>query len=379
MSYFKPLNSFENNLNIIRVSIDQNGNLLKPSRNQLPTFFNCSTANDPITGNLFLNINYPYVYNTLDIPSVFVETLSDSSVMYVSAKTNSSANIYSSTGILSSIDVAIIGTQPNGPVFAVSNRGWKYSSKFRETPTYNAIFDNLIYSDMLVGINTDNPTFNLTTAGNICFVPNEIPNTSINAMNLLNNYLNIIDINTASNTTISLPEASNNGQLLNITIGNVTVQNTYVIIDTNSNIINNVSNRVLQNKGDTISLCSYNNQWLITGYNVQTTPTLVNPAVRYNNINASTFSFNSIANGLLTVLNLDANLTVNMPEADPYNGYIVEMVVGNVGQFGNIGNITYYSANLLIGNIITNQPSIKLSNISDKIKLLGTLNGWLVI
>jgi len=377
MSYFKPLNSYENNLNIIRVSIDQYGNLLKPSMNQLPLFFQCGTSNDN-TGNLIININYPNVYNTSDIPSVFVETLSGTSVMYVSAKTSSSANISSSTGILSSIDVVIIGTQPNGPVFAVSNRGWKYSSKLT-TPNNNTVFDNLIYSDMLVGINTDNPTFNLTTAGNICFVPNEIPNTSIDSMSLLNNYLNIIDINTASNTTISLPEAGNNGQLLNITIGDVTVQNTYVIIDTNSNILNNVSNRVLQNKGDTISLCSYNNQWLITGYNVQTTPTLVNPAVRYNNINASTFSFNSIANGLLTVLNLDANLTVNMPVADPYNGYIVEMVVGNVGQFGNIGNITYYSANLLIGNIITNKPSINLSNISDKIKLLGTLNGWLVI
>lgn len=375
MSYFKPLNSFENNLNIIRVSIDPNGNLLKPSSNQLPTSFQCSKINDTITGNLIININYPFVYNTSDIPSVFVETLSNSTVMYVSSKTSSSANISSSNGIFSNIDVAIIGTQPNGPVFAVSNRGWKYSSKKKSAANnVGYVFDNLIYSDMLVGINTDNPTFNLTTAGNICFVPNEIPNTSINAMNLLNNYLNIIDINTASNTTISLPEASNNGQLLNITIGNVNVQNTYIIIDTNSNILNNVSNRVLQNKGDTISLCSYNNQWLITGYNVQTTPTLVNPAVRYNNINASTFSFNSVANGLLTVLNLDANLTVNMPEADPYNGYIVEMVVGNVGNIAE-----HHTANLLIGNIITNQQFIELSNISDKVKLLGTLNGWLVI
>jgi len=372
MSYFKPLNSFENNLNIIRVSIDENGNLLKPSFNQLPISFQCSRRNDPITGNEIIQIEYPFVYNLTDIPSVFVETLSDSSVMYVSSKTSSTVNISSSNGIFSKIDVAIIGTQPNGPVFAVSNRGWKYSSKKKGAENnYGYIIDNFIYSDMLVGINTDNPTFNLTTAGNICFVPNDIPNTSINAMDLLNNYLNIIDINTASNTTISLPEASNNGQLLNITIGNVNVQNTYVIIDTNSNILNNVSNRVLQNKGDTISLCSYNNQWLITGYNVQTTPTLVNPAVQYNSINASTFSFNSVANGLLTVLNLDANLTINMPEADPYNGYIVEMVVGNVAE--------NYSANLLIGNIITNKQSINLSNISDKIKLLGTLNGWLVI
>jgi len=370
MSYFKPLNSYENNLNIIRVSIDQNGNVLKPSINQLPNSFYCSKINDTITGNEIININYPFVYNSTDIPSVFVET-SNSSVMYVSSKTNSSANISSSNGILSNIDVAIIGTQPNGPVFAVSNRGWKYSSK-KKNGGY--IFDNLIYSDMLVGINTDNPTFNLTTAGNICFIPNEIPNTSIDSINLLNYHLNIIDINTASNTTISLPEASNNGQLLNITIGNVVVQNTYVIIDTNSNILNNVSNRVLQNKGDTISLCSYNNQWLITGYNVQTTPTLINPAVRYNNINASTFSFNSVANGLLTVLNLDANLTVNMPVSTAYNGYIVEMVIGNVGNIAQ-----NHSANLLIGNIITNQQSINLSNISDKIKLLGTLNGWLVI
>jgi hypothetical protein len=97
---------------------------------------------------------------------------------------------------------------------------------------------------MFVGINTDNPTFNITTAGNICYIPNKVTNTSIDSMNLLNSYLNIIDINTPSNTTISLPTASNDGQLINITIGNVTQQNTYVILDTTTNIIKQSYNGV---------------------------------------------------------------------------------------------------------------------------------------
>jgi len=367
MSYFKPLNSNENNLHIIRASIDNTGTITYPTPNQLPPTFYAYQSNDSY-GKPCITISYESIYNSSDIPAVFVETSSSASTMYVSDKTNTSANISSSNLILSSFDVAVIGTKSNGPVFAVSNRGWKYALKNYLTQ------DNIIYSDMLVGINTDNPSFNLTTAGNIGYVPNEITNTNINTMKLLNNYLNIIDINTASNTTISLPRASNNGQLLNITIRDVNVKNTYIILDTKTNIINNLSNLSLQNKGDNVNLTSYNNEWLITGYYIQTTPKLVNPAVRYNNVNASNFSFNAIANGYLTVLNLDANIIINLPASQQYDGYIIEMVVGNVG------NITqHHSANLSIQNIITNQPSINLSNISDKIKLLGTLNGWLVI
>jgi len=36
MSYFKPLNSNENNLHIIRSTISGNGTILYPSTNQLP-------------------------------------------------------------------------------------------------------------------------------------------------------------------------------------------------------------------------------------------------------------------------------------------------------------------------------------------------------
>ena len=368
MSYFKPLNSNENNLHIIRASIDNTGTIVQPTSNQLPRNFYSSSVEIDAKGNAFITITYPLTFNPSDIPSVFVENQSAKN-MYTLNKTNSSVEIHSSTSTFSNIDVAIIGQKSNGPVFAVSNRGWKYSTR---NQNYSA-YDDLIYTDMFVGINTDNPTFNITTAGNICYIPNKVTNTSIDSMNLLNSYLNIIDINTPSNTTISLPTASNDGQLINITIGNVTQQNTYVILDTTTNIINNIANLQLQNKGDSINLCSYNNSWLITGYNIQTAPSLVNPAVRYNNINASSFSFNAIANGLLTILNLDANLIINLPVSGPYNGYVVEMVVGNANIVQN------NTANLLVGNIITNKSFINLSNISDKIKLIGTLNGWLVI
>ena len=39
MSYFKPLNSNENNLHIIRSTISGNGTILYPSTNQLPSSF----------------------------------------------------------------------------------------------------------------------------------------------------------------------------------------------------------------------------------------------------------------------------------------------------------------------------------------------------
>lgn len=364
MSYFKPLNSNENNLHIIRASIDNTGNITKPSINQLPPTFTASRYID-LTGNTAncITINYPSIYNSSDIPSVFVESQT-SSFMYVSNKTSISANISSSNGILSNVDIAVIGTKSSGPVFAVSNRGWKYSTSQTN--------DNLIYSDMLVGINTDNPTFNLTTAGNICFIPNKVSNGSINNLNLLNSYINIIDIDTASNTSISLPTSINDGQLLNIIVGNITTQNINTItLDTSSNIINRISNITLQNSGDTISLCSYQNSWLIT--NVYTKPPSI-PIINYNQLNSSNYNFNNINNGLLTIVNLDANLSISLPTASTYNGYVIEMVIGNIANIANNNSVT-----LLSTNIISRNSNIILSNISDKIKLLGTINGWLII
>jgi hypothetical protein len=138
-----------------------------------------------------------------------------------------------------------------------------------------------------------------------------------------------------------------------------------------SNIISSsTSNIVLQNSGDSISLCSFYNKWLVTNKNIK--PPLTN-IILYNQINTSSFNFNSIANGLLTLLTLDSNININLPIATSYNGVVIELIVANVIVPESI-------ATLSLTNIITNRTSpIILSNISDKIKLLGNGTTWLII
>ena len=177
MSSFKPLNSNENNLHIIRASTDNTGTIVKPTINQLPPSFTIT----PTTGGTYayLTVSYPLVYNSSDVPSVFISATN----MNVTSKTTNSCVITSTTASLYSTDIVIIGTRSSGPIFAVSNRGWKYSSSLTN--------NNLLYSDMLVGINTDNPTFNLSTTGNIGFTPYETPSSQLVTSQLLNNYLKV--------------------------------------------------------------------------------------------------------------------------------------------------------------------------------------------
>ena len=95
--------------------------------------------------------------------------------------------------------------------------------------------------------------------------------------------------------------------------------------------------------------------------------------IMYNQINTSSFNFDSIANGHLTLLTLDSNININLPIATNYSGIVIELIVSNI-------LVPSSNATISLTNIMTNKTSpIILSTISDKIKLLGTLNGWLVI
>jgi len=221
---------------------------------------------------------------------------------------------------------------------------------------------------MLVGVNTDNPSFNLTVTGNIGTSPNLLQSSAITNSSLLSSYLNIIDLNTTS--SVSLPASNINGQLLEIVIGNIIYANQTLTFNMNSNIISSSSsNIVLQNSGDSVSLCSYNNKWLVIRQNIKPLISIIN----YNKLNASSYSFNSIANGLLTLLTLDSNITINLPIATNYNGVVIELIVSNI-------LIPSTVATILLNNITTNRSSpIILSNISDKIKLLGNGTSWLII
>jgi hypothetical protein len=360
MSYFKPLNSNENNLHIIRASIDNTGNISKPSTNQLPSSFSSTYISNNGRGNAAILLRYPNVFNSNDIPSVLFG--SSSLNLNISEKNSTNCIINSSTNVLPNIDVMIVGSKASGPVFAISNRGWKFSTNLNN--------DNLLYSEMKTGIGTDDPQFNLSVASNISIIPNTIKSSQVISNKLQNYYMNIIDIDT-SNAIISMPAATSNGQLIDIAIGNVEIVNNNVVLNMTSNILTSSGdNLVLQNKGDSVSLCSYNNKWLVINKNI--TPISVT-TINYNKMDVTSYLFSTLVNGKLTVLNIDSNITINLPVSTTYDGTVIDMVVSSV--------TAPYRANLLIGNILCNPStsSLVLSNIADKIKLLATGSKWLIL
>jgi hypothetical protein len=222
---------------------------------------------------------------------------------------------------------------------------------------------------MLVGVNNDNPAFNLTVTGNIGTIPNIVQSSNITNSSLLNSYLNIIDLN--STNSISLPASNVNGQLLEIVVGNIILANQTLTFNMSSNIINTSnSNIILQNNGDSVSLCSYNNKWLMISKNIK--PPVVN-TILYNQVTTSSFSFNSIANGLLSLLTIDSNITISLPLATNFGGVVIELIIASV-------LVPSSSVTISLTNITTNRSTpIVLSNISDKIKLLGIGTTWLII
>jgi len=524
MSYFKPLNSNENNLHIIRSTISGNGTILYPSTNQLPSSFNINVLPTSDGNSTVLTVNYNNIFNSTDIPTVFINAetnlggttstevtnpsvsyyysqnsanigssnvttlipdtydslnsygtlnavfnntngilnnptsnplvlsitynfnvnasniwsninimntttnsileqyipragsgniahtatvvlqpfnnlqiqlaqntkynilknssfspsylrftqldsfLSPPKSLYISEKYNSYCNIYGfniASSAMPTIDLLIVGSRPTGPVFAVSNRGWKYAT--------NLVNDNLLYSDMLVGINTDNPIFNFSHTGNIGYSTNVLSTTSVIPSNLLNNYKNVVNIDDA-NVVVSMPASIQNGQLVDISIGSVNIINRQLELNISSNILNSYgTNLILRSAGDTVSLMGYNKQWLVLSK--QVTPvasSVVNP---YNNIYTSAINYDLLLNGYLNIVTFDTtiNRSINLPRATAYDGVYVDIVVGTKAST-NTANLS-----LLMGNIISSSDSIVLHNKSDRVKFIGTNGSWLLI
>lgn len=360
MSYFKPLNSNENNLHVIRFSYTSNATVLYPSLNQLPSAFS-TTPPYVYKGNLI--INYDGIFDSSDTPTVFVESNITTSTFAVLDKTPSNCNIYSADilnlGYLPNIDVCIIGKKASGPVFAISNRGWKFT-------TQSTTNDNIVYSDMLVGVGTDNPTFGLTHSGNLGFIPNSLKSSTLDPTTLQNNYLNLINIDQTSNLSLPTP-TSTNGQIMELSIIGVS-SNQYLNLNmSSSNMLKtNTSNIVLQSIGDSVSLCSYDSKWVVINQNInELIPT-------YNDITTSTYSTPSVfLNGKLSIININSvNANINLPASTGYDGKYVEMVVG--------ANSAPYYANLILSNITCKQSSLVLSNIGDHVKLFGYNSKWLL-
>jgi len=354
MSYFKPLNSNENNLHIIRFSMNNNGTVLYPSLNQLPSIF---TTSPPTFTDGNLIVNYTGIFDSSDTPSVYATPNVTANVSIID-KTANSCNICSSKTFLPNVDVLIVGKKASGPVFAISNRGWKFTTK----STTN---DNIIYSDMIVGVGTDNPTFNLTHSGNLGFIPNSLNSSTLDPTSLQKNYLNLINIDQTSNLTLPTP-TSTNGQIMELSVVAISA-NQYLNLNMTSNIFTtNTSNIVLQSIGDSVSLCSYSSKWVVINKNInQLIPT-------YNDITTSAYSTPSVfLNGKLSIININSvNANINLPASTGYDGTYVEMVVG--------ANTSPYYANLILSNITCKQSSLILSNIGDHVKLFGYNSKWLL-
>jgi hypothetical protein len=353
MSYFKPLNSNENNLNIIRFSLNANATILYPSINQLPSTFSINHIKNTVV------INYNGIFDPSDIPSILISSNVAASVL-ITNKSNSNCNITSSVDYIPNVDVMITGKKLIGSTFAIANKGWKF--------TTNSTNDNIVYSDMLVGINTDDPSFNLTHSGTLGFVPNLVNCSTLNSTTLKNNYLNLINIDKSANLTLPIP-SSVDGQMIKISIANINVANGYLNLNMTSNIsATNTSNIVLQSIGDSVSLCSYNNKWIVIDQNInELIPT-------YNDITTSLYSNlpnpSIFLNGKLSIINIDLNANINLPDSTGYDGKYVEMVVG--------ANSWPYYANLILSNITCKQSSLVLSNIGDHVKLFGYNSKWLL-
>jgi hypothetical protein len=369
MSYFKPLNSNENNLHIIRATISGLGTVLNPSTNQLPANFYVSSLPSEDGLSTILTVNYDNVFNLTDTPSIFINTESSlNGNIYVTDRNNSHSNIYGDNIIqtdMPDIDLLIVGSRPTGPVFAVSNRGWKYAT--------NLVGDNLIYSDMLVGINTDNPIFNLSHTGNIGFSASIYSTTSVIPSDLLENYMNIVNIDD-SNVIVSMPGSIQDGQLVDITIGEVNVINRQLEIDITSNILNPFgTNLILKTPGDKVSLMGFNNEWLVISK--QTTPLSTSVVNNYNLLYTSSINYSLLLNGYLNIISFDSTISANIdfPESSPYDGVYIDLVVGEKSPT-NMAVI-----NLLMGNIISSSDSIVLNNVSDRVKFIGTGGKWLLI
>jgi hypothetical protein len=336
--------------------MNNNGTVLYPSLNQLPPIF--STSPPTFTsGNLI--VNYTGIFDTSDTPSVYATPNVTANVSIIN-KTANGCYICSSKTFLPNVDVLIVGKKASGPVFAISNRGWKFTTK----STTN---DNIVYSDMLVGVGTDNPTFGLTHSGNLGFIPNSLNSSTLDPTSLQKNYLNLINIDQISNLSLPAP-TSTNGQIMELSVIGVS-SNQYLNLNMSSSNISktNTSNIVLQSIGDSVSLCSYNNKWVVINKNInQLIPT-------YNDITTSSYSTPSVfLNGKLSIININSvNANINLPVSTGYDGTYVEMVVG--------ANTSPYYANLILSNITCKQSSLVLSNIGDHVKLFGYNSKWLLV
>ena len=298
MSYFKPLNSIENGLYFIRLSVTNNGANIYPAPDQLP---NLSFYTELVG---YFGIHASEVFSSDDYPSVFISSNVDANYdIYRNNGYYEWAVSFATYGLdyLPDLDIYIIGNKPSGPVYAISNKGWTYINRTKNE------YDNTIYSKMLIGINNMNTTFNLSHSGNIGFIPNELNYLTFDPNILLTKNLNLINIDDNTDIFFTIPKPirkieigttdniiGDTGQLLDICIpnktlnGSLTLDTSNILIPGESGLTSNIlmtnqSNIILKSIGDSVSLCSYKSKWIIMDKNINE----IIPS--YNIINTTTY------------------------------------------------------------------------------------------
>jgi len=288
--YFRPPNSREQNLFIIRFSVD---NLSKNNftNNILNNNAYTSPAKVFLPPNLFLKYNDDFSFTidytnakfeiaptvniqmkellTNSIPSIIgyytsIINITNTSVTYGIYKTTVDGNtvnplivdLNENTNPLLNvgIQIQIIGRTTTGPTFAIANQGWTYV----ESTEPNM---DTIYSTMNVGTKGVIPPFGLTIGGTYGYLGGAgnggIANTTklenytpLEVIDNINNY-SFFPIKLSSTLTITLPEVTsdNIGQEITLLI-NVN-PSTYVltISTTNTTLSSNID---LQSVGDSV-------------------------------------------------------------------------------------------------------------------------------
>jgi hypothetical protein len=298
--YFRPPNSREQNLFIVRASIDDlnytnfTNSVLNstaytsPANVFLPPGFVLSYSFDGNNNAIFTmdytnakyeiapTINIQIRDNLANTTQPFYTSLVNISntqaQFYIYSLTYTGGNIVPSYPLIDDINnglagiglqIQIIGRTLTGPTFAIANQGWTYVESTNPS-------GDTIYSSMPVGTNGVIPSYDFTIGGTFGYLGGS-GNGGISNTSALNNYTPaemMANVNNyyffpialgSSNDTITLPVASNYGQEIVIVL-NQNPNNVILGIQTINTTLSAVVN--LQNEGDMIKFVSLNKDGL---------------------------------------------------------------------------------------------------------------------
>jgi len=294
--YFRPPNSREQNLFIIRSSIDNltytnftNKTLnsiayTSPSSVFLPAGFSLSYNDSsytiftidytnakyeiPPTVNFQIK-NNPATPNSILTWITSVVSISSTQVQfYIYGLINDSGNVAPYYPKIDSVDdsllniglqIQIIGRTTTGPTFAIANQGWTYVESTNPT-------NDTIYTTMPIGTNGVIPPFDLTIGGTLGYLGgagsgNSPSTTTLNnytptevTENISNYYFFPIKLGTV-NESITLPIATIAGQEIELLLNQNPNNTTLTINTTNTTLTSAV---ILSLEGDTIKFIALN-------------------------------------------------------------------------------------------------------------------------